>query len=247
MKQRIIALLGAFFSLFPFVSKSADNEETSIYILTGENLETVYPTVFGEYEIPDTLKKLMQFSEKWDDDFFSEGFVLKAELIKRPDSGQWSLDDEYFERLLIFARADGTGSSYAFWVSERGISLENAPIILIGSEGDICIVAKNIKGLLKILTLDVEPVAFDDRCNFGRLLEVYEASAYAPQFKRWLLDAFNIQPVKTQIDKHGEYEDSDEVNAIIKEANDLYQKPFETWMNSLNAQYPITFSFNKDK
>jgi hypothetical protein len=121
-----------------------------------EELKKEYKKVFGKYEIPETLQKLIDLEEEYEGETYSECFYLCTDLDKTPDMGQYSLDEEYFERLLVFANADGTGAKYAFWVNEIGISLEEVPIIVIGSEGHIQVIAKNIKELIKLLSFGPE-------------------------------------------------------------------------------------------
>ena len=120
------------------------------------NLKQQYQKNFGSYAIPETLEKLMVFDSKHELDSCADSFCLCTEIDKTPDLGQYSLDDEYFERLLIFANADGSGSKYCFWVNEPGIELENAPIVVIGSEGDFYITSKNLKELICQLSFGPE-------------------------------------------------------------------------------------------
>ena len=138
------------------------------------------------------------------------------------------MDEEYFERLIIFANADGTGAKYAFWVNNIEKSLEESPIIVIGSEGHIQVVAKNIKELLQLLSFG--PEGMDG--SFYKDLDDFEEPENASEFREWMKSELNIQPIK-DID----VEDSEEVNDIINQAVKEFGDPFREWMMSLNPQY----------
>ena len=187
-----------------------------------------YKAVFGKYQIPEALNKLIDFEEQYGSETYCESFYLCTDLDKTPDSGQYSLDEEYFERLIIFANADGTGAKYAFWVNNIEKSLEESPIIVIGSEGHIQVVAKNIKELLQLLSFG--PEGMDG--SFYKDLDDFEEPENASEFREWMKSELNIQPIK-DID----VEDSEEVNDIINQAVKEFGDPFREWMMSLNPQY----------
>lgn len=187
-----------------------------------------YKTVFGKYQIPETLDKLIDFEEQYGGETYSESFYLCIDLDKTPDRGQYSLDEEYFERLIIFANADGTGAKYAFWVNNVDQSLEEAPIIVIGSEGHIQVVAKNSKELLQLLSFG--PEGMDG--SFYKDLDDFEEPENAHQYREWMKRELNLQPIENI-----EVEDSDEVNNLIDEAVKEFGEPFRKWMMSLNPQY----------
>lgn len=193
-----------------------------------EELLKEYKEVFGKYEIPETLKRLINFEEQYGEESYSESFYLCTDLDKTPDRGQYSLDNEYFERLMVFANADGSGAKYAFWVNEVGISLENAPIVFIGSDGTIKVVAKHIKELLKLLSFGPETMEGE----FYKDLGDFEDPENAIEFREWMLSDLNVQPIKNL-----EVDDSEEVNNILEEASKKYRETFRKWMLSLTPQY----------
>lgn len=202
-----------------------------------KNLKTEYKKVFGKYEIPKTLLQLIDFESKNELGYYSEGFELRVDNSDRTASWHHSLDEEYFERLMVFAMADHSGSDYAFWVSEVGMSLEEAPIILIDSEGDLVVIAKNIKELLKLLSFG--PAICTDR--FYKFIEDYEAPEDAALFRQWMVNKMNIQPIdqtKLVISKDDDrIMVSAEVNNIMKAADKAYGEPFRTWMETLTPQH----------
>ena len=191
-------------------------------------LKEKYKQNFGKYKVPETLEKLMIFEEEYGTESYSQSFFLCSDVYKDPDMGQYSLDEAYFERLIEFANADGTGARYCFWVSEKEIELENAPIVFIGSEGHIQIIAKNIKELLQLLSFG--PEGMDG--FFYRDEEDFEEEESFQEFREWMKNELNINPVEDY-----ENEESEEVNQIIKEAVKMYAEPFKKWMLTLKPQY----------
>lgn len=202
-----------------------------------EKLKNEYKKAFGKYQIPETLQQLMDFESKIERAYYSEGFELRVDDSDKTARWHHSLDKEYFERLMVFAMADHSGSDYAFWVSEVGMSLEEAPIILIGSEGDLVVVAKNIKELLKLLSFGPE-ICTD---KFYILIEDYEAPENAAIFRQWMVNKMNVQPIdqsKVAISKEDdEIMVSEEVDNIMKAADKAYGEPFRAWMMTLTPQH----------
>ena len=104
-----------------------------------------YKAVFGKYQIPEALNKLIDFEEQYGSETYCESFYLCTDLDKTPDRGQYSLDEEYFERLIIFANADGTGAKYAFWVNNIEKSLEESPIIVMAVKDIFRLLQKTLR------------------------------------------------------------------------------------------------------
>lgn len=193
-----------------------------------DELKEKYKQNFGKYKIPKTLEKLMLFEDEFGAESYSECFYLCSDVYREPDMGQYSLDDAYFERLIEFANADGTGSKYYFWVNEKDIELENAPIVVIGSEGHTQIIAKNIKELLQLLSFG--PEIMDG--TFYRDDEYFEDMENSEEFREWMKNELNVNPIKDYLEK-----ESKEVNQIIKGALEAFAAPFKNWMTSLTPQY----------
>jgi hypothetical protein len=192
-----------------------------------EKIILEYKRIFGKNHIPKALEKLIHFEQKHKDNY-SWGFELCTDLDKEPDQGQYSLDEAYFERLMIFARADGSGSHYAFWQDQPENSLENAPVIFIGSEGEIKIIASNIRELLVLLSFGPEISGG----TFYKDLKEYEDPKAANTFREWVKKELDIQLIKNI-----NVENSKEIEEIISNAKKVYKKQFTEWMNSLNPQY----------
>ncbi len=183
-----------------------------------EELRKKYEELFAEYEIPQTLKKLMDFEEEYGEETYSQSFCLLVEkdFYENYFDSEDEEDIKKYEKFIkVFASADGTGGVYAFWLSEGKQDLEQAPIVGYGSEGDIRIVAKNLKELLHLLSFDVE---IADGCAY-KDDEYYEESPNRPAFIKWLKKEFDIDPV----------EDEDAIEIIVDEAQEMYQYDFMEW------------------
>ncbi len=192
-----------------------------------QKLFTEYENAFGKNRIPETLKQLMAFDavHKYD---YSSGFELCTDVNKEPDRGQYSLDEEYFQKLVIFAQADGTGSHYALWLDQPEITFNDAPVIFVGSEGDIKIIASNIRELLVLLSFGPEILNGD----FYKDLDDYQDPVHANTFRAWMKQELNINPIKNL-----SVETSEEIETIIRIANEKYNQKFTAWMKSLKPQY----------
>ena len=180
----------------------------------------------GELKMPIELEKLFEF-EQMSDEMYSESFYLypgdKDEFKYYFDFDE-EITKKYSKNILVFAKADGTGGFLAFWLQENNTDLNNAPIINYGSEGDIQVVAKNIRELMKILTFDVE--LMDGGCY--KSAEYYEESPRKQEYINWLKSELDIEPVEDV--NEGE---SEIIKSIIMEAQKAYKAPFEKW----HAQY----------
>ena len=176
----------------------------------------------GELEMPIELMKLFEFENK-SDEMYSESFYLYP---SDDDEFKFYFDfDEetskkYSKSILVFAKADGTGGFLAFWLQGNNKELKNAPIINYGSEGDIQVVAKNIRELMQILTFDVE--LMDGSCY--KSAEYYEESPRRKEYISWLKKEFDISPVDDV--KEGE---SETIKSIIMNSQKTYKIPFEEW------------------
>lgn len=108
---------------------------------------------FGKLSIPNALIQLLDFQNSIGEDvFYAQGFQLA--VIENEGVRTYSEDDIFLKSLIEFAQADGTGSSYSFWLRDSTRSLDDAPIVIFGSEGGYHVIAQNIVELFKVLTLE---------------------------------------------------------------------------------------------
>ncbi|MDI9340534.1 MAG: hypothetical protein QM534_08175 [Sediminibacterium sp.] len=172
----------------------------------------------GLTELPVELEKLAEFQNKTSSfENYSQGFGLYIQnksVLKR-----WSNNDEFLNHLYPFAQADGCGSMYVIWDNGSGSSLSEMPIVVFGDEGDVHIVAENLKSLLHLVSYDVEISALD-KIDFWDKDEDYEPSKDLNKYLKWLEMEFGLTQVKKP-------------DAIVKAAQKNYKKAFSSWMKSL--------------
>lgn len=114
--------------------------------------------------------------------------------------------------LIGLAQADGDGSILAFWNDGSGKSIEQMPLVMLGSEGEFPLVASNWADMLLLMSTGEE--LFIDchyaKCAFGKCNEGLAA---------WLGQAYDLQPLTSAA----------EGNAIIAQANQTYGEAFAAW------------------
>lgn len=181
-------------------------------------------TLGDEIKASQALVKLFNF-EKKAKGYYSESFELDTfdddtfEYYFEFDKKQ---TQEYLKHIKPFATVDGTGGFAAFWV--LGESIDNAPIIVFGSEGNIKIVAKNLFDFMRLLTFDSELM---DGVSTKSLQE-YKPSTYKNEFITFLKKEFDLEPV-SDITHEELYGNSKESIQITKEAEKLYKDKFIKW------------------
>ena len=61
----------------------------------------------------------------------------------------------------VFGR-DGSGGVAAFWARASGATIETKPIVFLGSEGELCVIARNLDDYLWLLANGVGPLEIVD-------------------------------------------------------------------------------------
>lgn len=118
-----------------------------------------------EHKTPQRLIELIEMDIGISRDYFSGSFEFINPSVESLSEAWLLLDepcDAFERRLYPFAGSDGTGSLYAFWRPYDGASLEGSPIVHLGSEGELDIIACTFDELLSLLLLD-DPFYDDDR------------------------------------------------------------------------------------
>lgn len=188
-----------------------------------------YSRNFVGYPVPTILVDLLTFeTDNAIDAYYSESF----ELIIDDKYGlrTWSKEADFLNQLFPFAQAESNGSFYAFWL-EKGQDLNTAPIVVFGGEGGYHVVANNLLCLLKLLSLDVEPMVDEDGVYYYKDEENYEPSVYSRKFKKWLREYYFLSPISTNF----------VAEQLVEEAQDLYQELFLLWMAPFVKK---TYSYN---
>ena len=111
------------------------------------------------------------------------------------------------EELIPFGRG-ACGDIYSLWLT-NGLSPEEAPIVMFGSEGELLVLAKDSKEFCKLLCLGYSEVGLEDHSVAG--------SEYAEteKFRNYIMSVYNFELPET-----GE--------AIIDQANKLFPY-FKLW------------------
>lgn len=168
---------------------------------------------FGGAAVPQALAQLLEFQNETGFEYYSEGFGL----LRDDKSGLlhgWSGEPAFLDKLMPFAQANGSGSFYALWQHDAATDLAALPVVLFGDEGGEFVVAENIAGLLQLLTIDAEPMVFED-VSFYKDPE-QEPSDYAEDYKTWLMEHLKLAPIE-------------EAETIMIPAQEKYQAAFDEW------------------
>ncbi len=185
----------------------------------------------------DYFAELVKFDEKYGAGTYAESFCI---VDDEEDFFETWLNDvsekkakEYSDAMEVFASADGTGACYAFWFTNGNIDKNKAPIIYYGSEGDISIVAENIKDLIKMLSFGAECMngsfyhSIDDEEDFYE-----EFIEYMPNhltFREWMKNSLNIKPVSLDELINDDEGYSKEVDKLQTKAEKKIKKVFDEW------------------
>ncbi|WP_300978390.1 hypothetical protein [Flavobacterium sp.] len=176
---------------------------------------------FGKHTVPADLLQLYDFGKKHGHYNYSENFYL-GNFDKR-GLKTYSKNGTFINAFIEFAGANGTGSSYGFWVLNE--DLNECPVVIFGDEGGIQVIAGNFRQLLQLLSFDHEPsVSYDEvSFYFDEEDEDYEHSESHEEYVLWLQLNFGLQPITTD----------EETELIIEKAQQKYQKQ----LNEFIAQY----------
>ncbi|MGW1616729.1 hypothetical protein ACWCQZ_46525 [Streptomyces sp. NPDC002285] len=157
------------------------------------------------------LNLLKTFEDRIGPVYYSESFELRD---YGADAGlpTWSEHPEFLCRFIPFARATRSGSDYALWRCDDRADLGTLPVVLVGDEGDLYVIARSLTELFQLLAIDSEPIS--DRGFLGPE-SVEEHSDGHQEFLTWLDQNFGLGPP----------EDLDALWAERKEDDDR----FKTW------------------
>jgi hypothetical protein len=167
---------------------------------------------FVPYSVPPELEKLLAFQEGADAfGQYSEGFGLL-----RDDKGglkSWSEDPAFLARLLPFAAAKGSGSFYALWANGESEDCGSFPVIAFGDEGGAHVVAEDVRGLLRILALDAEPMIHDGGVTYFK--DDAQHTSHHDAYVRWMSE-LGLSPAEDPM-------------AVVDAAQAKHQAAFDTW------------------
>lgn len=180
-------------------------------------LEKEYIEQFNSHEVPEALLSLLEFTnEKSKTEYFSDGFEFSINMEKY-GLKTYSEDEEFLSSIIEFANADGTGSTYGFWLKDKDQNLTEAPVVAFGSEGGFHVVANNINDLLQILTFDSEPMIDWDSLYYYKDPDDYEPSTKIECYRDWLKNTRSLESITN-------------ADALVELAQANHQKEFKDWM-----------------
>ncbi|MFF3891316.1 hypothetical protein [Streptomyces sp. NPDC001914] len=135
------------------------------------------------------LNLLKEFQDRLGPAFYSEGFEL---VEYEGDAGlhTWSEDPGFLSRFIPFAKANGSGSDYALWRCDDRTDLATLPVVFVGDEGDLYVIARDLRELFRLLTIDREPVS-EGFFGYGAVEEHSQGHA---EFVAWLDRTFGLHP-----------------------------------------------------
>lgn len=180
------------------------------------NMEEDLVTFFQGLNVPKKLLALMKFdNEIAQCSYFSDGFEFYLDEEK-VGLKTYSDDERFLNSIYEFARADGTGSSYGFWLKDGNSNLDDVPIVVFGSEGGFHVVAKNLDRFMQILTFDSEPMINWNKVYYYKGSD-FEPASKSKEYRDWLKSEYGLEPI-------------DNADEIVAEAQKEYKDSFNTWM-----------------
>ncbi len=173
---------------------------------------------FDGYQVPDALVRLFAFQQEYND--FSECFWLHA--INKAGLKTYSSEPEFLNGIIEFAQATGSGSTYGLWLHEGSATdLNEAPVVALGDEGGIHIIAVNLLDLMRLLTYDCEPMIDWEQVYYYKDEDEENTSDDIDTYKKWLFREFGIAAVK----------DREETDLLVAKAREQHGERFKSWMS----------------
>lgn len=174
---------------------------------------------FSGYEMPKELIFLNEFENYISN--YSECFGLV--LDDKSGISTWSENKDFLKRLMPFAQANGSGSTYALWDDGENKELNNLPVVVFGDEGGYHIVAENILGLMQLLTFDAEISVDYAEIYFYKDEDDYKESENLSVYINWLKENFNLDPINN-------------TKVIINKAQEKYKGKFNNWVGQYYSE-----------
>jgi hypothetical protein len=136
------------------------------------------------------LNLLKEFDDRIGPVGYSDGFELRE---YGADAGlhTWSGHPEFLSRFIPFAQATGSGSDYALWRCDDRTDLASLPVVFVGDEGDLYVIARSLTELFQLLAIDSEPLS---HYGFPDPESVEEHSDGHSEFRTWLDQNFGLGP-----------------------------------------------------
>jgi tetratricopeptide (TPR) repeat protein len=193
-----------------------------------------FTTLFAPHKVPHTLKELIKIEEELGADSYVISFYLDPDDRDDFFDGMFSYDNETLNKkvakyFIPLSHIDGKGANAALWLKDGNkTDLENAPIVEFGSEGQIDIVAKNLKDFIYMLSFGIEPMD-GGYSQFVSINEDYYRRENFMAYRKWLKDTMKIEPVK-DLKVWGT---PNKIEMMEEEAQTLYRDKLFQWLYTL--------------
>lgn len=120
--------------------------------------------LFNGQPVPEDLIRLGGFQNVVKEQY-TESFWLTDRERNGLEAG-WSKDPAFLDRIVAIAVANGSGSFYGLWNPDNGTAPAQWPVVIFGDEGGEWVIADNIRELLQLTALDVEPYVDHEQVFF---------------------------------------------------------------------------------
>ncbi|WP_037304706.1 hypothetical protein [Amycolatopsis orientalis] len=147
-------------------------------------------------------------------DFLADGF----ELYDYDDKGRFPAelsDPEFLSRVIPFAQANGSGSTYAIWRSSDEPDLALLPVVVFGDEGGEQVVARDFREFLRLLGFDAEITVDHDSAYYYRDENDGHSGSHE-DFVEWLRER-GLTP-------------SEDPDGVVAAAQEIYGERFRAWI-----------------
>ncbi|WP_202414484.1 hypothetical protein [Duganella flavida] len=166
-------------------------------------------------DIPVLLCKLLEFQNKATD-WYSGYFELDKWKFGNP---AWFGESSTAEQFAVFG-CGPDGSLYALWLYP-GRTLDDAPVVFLGSEGTDCnLIAGDLRQFLELLALGADELGFE--INWGEIQIGNEEAPRLAEFRDWLWSSFQIRkpsnPIAAVLESRTHHPDFEKWMAIWQEA-----------------------------
>ncbi|MBE8724603.1 hypothetical protein [Flavobacterium hungaricum] len=195
-----------------------EEEEDEEDELTLEDLELQ----FDNRTLPDDLVKLFEFEKEFGAETFSECFRLY--IMDKTGIKTWSEEEEFYTSFIEFATANGSGSSYAYWLTDT--DLNNCPIVVFGDEGGIHVVAANTRDFIQLLSYDTEISVDHENAYFYKDEDYYEESENKEAYADWIKNTYGFEAL----------ENDEEADRILNTAKEKYKKKLNAFLEKFDIE-----------
>lgn len=207
-----------------FEDDESDDDDDSEYAEYDNSFSLEeFSAQFGNYALPEDLVKLYEFDQEYGSETYSECFGL---TITDDKTGikTWSEEEEFYNSFIEFAGANGSGSSYAYWLIDK--DLNNCPIVVFGDEGGIHVVAENTRDLIRLMSYDTEISVDHENAYFYKDEDYYEESENKEIYADWIKNTFGFEAL----------ENDEETDDIMDNAKEKYKKKLNTFLEKFDIE-----------